>query len=454
NTTFCAEDATNSKGTTVETARTEWCTAAGDNDDNIFDVQCGALDRSGTAIAGTLDARLAACQNSLVSLGPKAPVNACVAESTMICGTATAPGSAPFSAICALVSRNPATGADIVPTQQAFCRLDETNNGLEICTDTIAAFCGPKDAPKATETAVFDGLCLGAEYLTAQRTYCSVTADFEDTNCDTTTQEGASASITVTLCDGREVGDTPHATVCGTDNVAAQETFCGLTHDTDPTACAATRTVACANTVGNNPFNEALCFETGNTFDAQRTARADDCRDGTLDKDNPAICPVAVNTCNGAPFGVDGAACDATVYANALIAFCTVGENIFDTRCETQSIAGTADARLARCAGPIADLGSSAASDNTTCLTESVAICGTETAPGTNAYAEICDDAARNANHGTLVAVRAAYCLANDRRPGCADDTDNNNAVTSGDFARGQAAPLNVDPTAENQFLE
>ncbi len=103
NTTFCAEDATNSKGTTVETARTEWCTAAGDNDDNIFDVQCGALDRSGTAIAGTLDARLAACQNSLVSLGPKAPVNACVAESTMICGTAEPQGlppSLPFAHLC------------------------------------------------------------------------------------------------------------------------------------------------------------------------------------------------------------------------------------------------------------------------------------------------------------------------------------------------------------------
>ena len=119
----------------------------------------------------------------------------------------------------------------------------------------------------------------------------------------------------------------------------------------------------------------------------------------------------------------------------------------------THGAAGAVNnARLARCAGPIADLGRSAV--DATCFTESVAICGTMTVEGTSPFAEICGDANRNMNHADLAAIQGFYCGNNARRPGCPDDTDNSGAVTSGDFARGQATPLRTDPTAESQFLE
>ncbi|MCA8834727.1 MAG: hypothetical protein K8953_06525, partial [Proteobacteria bacterium] len=252
--------------TAVTNAQVAFCTIG----DNIFDTRCAVADvNTAELVAGTRTARLAACQGSLVSLGPKAPVDACVAESTMICGTPGALGSAPFSDICEIDGRN-TNFAMIGDTQKAFCRVaGSDNNGNAICTPTIEATCGAKDAPIATTTAIFDGLCLGDEYEVAQRTYCSVTADVGATECDRT-QPDAAATIKETICNGDVVGDTPYADVCG-GNLAGRIAFCRLDHSEDPDGCSGTRDIACiAN--GGDPFDALLCMEDGNGYDDERQA--------------------------------------------------------------------------------------------------------------------------------------------------------------------------------------
>ncbi|MCH9664065.1 MAG: hypothetical protein K0U66_10495, partial [Gammaproteobacteria bacterium] len=417
------------------TARTAWCTVG----DNIFDTQCGA-DNDDT-YGATTAARNTACATTgdtpLTSVG----TNNCASRADAICGINSAAGTNPFAAICSVATQNVNHVATLLDSQRAYCR-DVANNPNEVCTSTIQAVCETGGNPITTTTAIFDGLCLGADYEAAQRTYCSVTAILDDTSCKDNMQ--GSLSVKDVVCNGDDVADTPYATVCGTDMMAVerQRAFCGLTDNSTATGCAATIAFACdETTTTGDPFH-VLCTAPN---EADRILRAESCRAGNVDS---KICNDVVNSCNNDdPFD---ASCDSTVYASALVAFCTVGDNIFDARCISEDIAGTAAARLARCAGPVTDLGSSAVA--ATCLDESVAICGTETAPGTNAYAEICNDPARNANHATLTAVQTAYCNANDRRFGCTDD--NAAAVTSGDFARGQAAPLSTDPTAESQFLE
>ncbi|MCA8834261.1 MAG: hypothetical protein K8953_04165, partial [Proteobacteria bacterium] len=249
---------------TITTAQEAFCTVG----DDIFDTRCGTLDRATEVVAGTNAARLLACQNSLVSLGPKAPVDACVAESTMICGTPGAPGSAPFSAICELDARN-TNFAEIVATQQEFCR-DSGNNAMGFCTDTIVATCGTKAEPLATTVGVFDGLCLGDEYLAAQRTYCIVTAVVDDASCRDNMQN--SLSVRDVVCNGDDVADDPYAAVCGDSNLAGRVAFCRLdTHSADPAGCAGTRDIACiAN--GGDPFDADLCMEDGNGYDDERQA--------------------------------------------------------------------------------------------------------------------------------------------------------------------------------------
>ena len=248
---------------TIATEQLAFCTVG----DDIFDTRCGTLDRATEVVAGTNAARLLACQNSLVSLGPKAPVNACVAESTMICGTPGAPGSAPFSAICELDARN-TNFAEIVATQQEFCR-DSGNNAMGFCTDTIVATCGTKAEPLDTTVGVFDGLCLGDEYLAAQRTYCIVTAVVDDASCRDNMQN--SLSVRDVVCNGDDVADDPYAAVCGDSNLAGRIAFCRLEHSEDPDGCSGTRDIACiAN--GGDPFDALLCMEDGNGYDAERQA--------------------------------------------------------------------------------------------------------------------------------------------------------------------------------------
>ena len=424
-------------GTTIAEARTAWCTVG----DNIFDTDCG--DDDADTFGATTAARQTACETTADAPLTSVGTNNCVSRADDICGTDGIEGDNPFAAICAVATQNVNNSANYLDAQQYYCSLT-ANNALQPCEATIAGVCGATDAPITTTTAIFDRLCLAAEYLAAQRTYCSVTALDGDTDCDKT-QPDATASIKDTLCDGTETTDTPHAMVCGTANLEQQRTFCGLTDNSAATGCAATIAFACdeATTTGN-PFH-VLCSDN----EADRILRADECRGG-----NSAgkMCDTAVDTCNGAPFT---AGCDAAVYVNALTAYCTEGDNIFDVQCVdgTHGAVGAVNnARLARCAGPIADLGRSAV--DATCFTESVAICGTMTVEGTSPFAEICGDANRNMNHADLAAIQGFYCGNNARRPGCPDDTDNSGAVTSGDFARGQATPLRTDPTNENQFLE
>ena len=387
----------------VTTAQETFCTG-----DNLFDTRCGALDRSGTAVGTTLALRATACLGTVASLGNKAPANACEAESAAICGTPTANGSAPFSEICEVNERN-TNFAGREAIQQTYCRV-VGNNALGACTPTIEKFCGPRSDPKVTETAVFNDLCLGAQYEAAQRTYCSLTAPETDGNCDTV-QTGETSSIKTLLCDGAQTTDNPYATVCGTSNVTAQRTFCGLnTHTEDPTACVGTRMVACDAETGN-PFIADLCFETGNTFGAARIKRADDCRDDGMNDNGDAVtCDSAVVTCNGAPFT---AGCDAAVYVNALTAYCTEGANIFDTNCaETTTgavdkIAGTLAARQKACEQTGDTLHVSVGTDR--CASRALAICGTDAALGTNPFAAICTVADQNVGNAATHADAIVY---------------------------------------------
>ena len=438
---------------TVVTERANYCTVG----DNIFDEQCGDADLYG----GTNAARQTACNT--IADAPLASVGAnnCVSRAEAICGDDDNAGDNPFAAICRVATQNINYFAELTESQQDYCGLPG-NNAETVCDTTVASVCAPGGTNLATNE-IFADICARATYNDAKVAYCSNVAMDGDTDCDKTIA-GAGGTIKAVLCDGTEVSDNPHATVCGTDNVAEQRTFCALDHSVagDPTACAATRTVACADTDGN-PFDTTLCFEENNIFDAQRKLRADACL--TEAKTGPDCTDVA--TCNAAPFGettpTSGVACSATIYAEARTMFCTVGADIFNTNCAEvalnaeDKIAGTQAARQAACAqsGATAHAGVGTAN----CVSRADAICGTNAIEGTNPFAFICSVATQNVNYSTdYLLAQDFYCLAAQGNLGNHECPN----VTSGDWLNsftGEDALAN-DPTGDadsatrnNEFL-
>ena len=112
---------------------------------------------------------------------------------------------------------------------------------------------------------LFDDLCAGADYTAERQTECRNNGLAEDGATN-----GKCATIKTTFCDGDDVGDNPHAPVCG-DNLTNQKRFCGLDNNAGVPNCLLTIATVCHVETGN-PFD---VFCSGNNND--RKTRADAC---------------------------------------------------------------------------------------------------------------------------------------------------------------------------------
>ena len=307
------------------------------------------------------------------------------------CGAVESPSlSTLFDALC--------LGTAYAPARQAECRNNIAN---EACTATITNFCGAVGA--ANTGALFDDLCAGTDYTPERQTECRNNGLAEDGAAN-----GKCATIKTTFCDGDDVGDNPHAAVCG-DNLTNQQRFCRLDNNAGVPNCLLTIATVCHVETGN-PFD---VFCSGNNDD--RKTRADACLAQTKTGNDCTT----VATCNTAPFG-EG--CDATIYATALEAFCTKGDNIFDGQCINGTHGEVTAARVSACSGAIAALPNDDASlCNKADL--SGAICGDgDSVVGSNSFADICKNETGNINYGTRKIAQEAFCRIGDiGRPECED---------------------------------
>ena len=290
-------------------------------------------------------------------------------------------------------------GTAYVPERQTECRNNINN---EACTTTITNFCGAVGA--ANTGALFDDLCAGAVYTAERESECLNNGLAEDGAAG-----GKCATIKTTFCDGDDVGDNPHAVICG-DNLTNQQTFCGLADNAGAPNCPMTIETACHVETGN-PFH-VLC--SGNNND--RKTRAEACLANTKTGNDCT----AVAACNRAPFG---AGCDATIYAGALEAFCTKGDNIFDGQCMDGTHGEVIAARVSACSGAIAALPTGVTASSCNHADLSGAICGDgDSVVGSNAFAEICESDTGNINYGMRKIAREAFCRIGDiGRPECED---------------------------------
>ncbi|MCA8834008.1 MAG: hypothetical protein K8953_02885, partial [Proteobacteria bacterium] len=177
-------------------------------------------------------------------------------------------------------------------------------------------------------------------------------ADNNDANRDTYCQNTAlpAAGATDGHCEDRKteicVTTTatatynPFAPLCRDDSGIAglRDTFCNLGEQSANTNCGADAAVLCAA----NPFGTKLgtaatidCT-TGNTYDGNRKAVVDACRNGDT-VPGGATCTVAINNCNANPFNptaFSGSVCDAAAFADAQVAYCVKPANAWHADCD------------------------------------------------------------------------------------------------------------------------
>ena len=383
---------------------------------------------------------------------------------------------------------------------------------INLCTEAANSFnplCGIFDEVAGTNKDRLGGITM------ARDTYCRETSDPADI-------DGNCVDIKDMFCDGADAGDKPHADVCGTDNVANQNKFCRISGKSTESECLGTVATIC-HVDNGNPF-DTICGESSHVDRATRcrqsmldtpvalptnatcdstvtlvclgngdtiTANPFDtlCGDESYDDDREAACrigeigrPACVDTIKkfcGVAGSVEvnklfNSLCtEGTTYDGDRTTYCTMGDTIFDPKCNDTHGAVTAarekecfrigsstypnqtcdtiisgacmtnvfkqttegtptnlctgdnrnsvayhSLRVTACEGEITNLpdGVPASACNDENL--SGAICGDADTLGSKPFAEICSDADGNFNYDVLTAAQQNACRLN----GNADD--------------------------------
>ncbi len=398
--------------------------------------------------------------------------------------------------------------------RETHCRLGTSNTG-GLCDGTIMTLCSINPFEERDRDG-FGSLCVDAgeskTYTNARKEECRIGTEMDgqaDQKCQ---------FIKVGICDGDDVGDSPYAPVCG-DNADNQVAFCRLSNHPMPVAkCVGTIATVCHVDTGD-PF-DTLCDTTYHAARATRCRQSeletgsvdlpigancdntitlacegngdtitanpfDDLCDDTYDNDREAACrptgtPPPGTDCSDTITNYCGDVGDVdtanlfdslctigTTYDGDRRTFCTMGETIFDARCDdthgdvtiaqkaeclktgsstynrgdvvcpglvTEACAnpftkqtkntdidlcmgdneGATDTyeniRSTKCKGAISALPEGV--DASACKTEELsgAICGDATTIGSNPFAPICSEADGNFNYAVLTDAQRNAC--------------------------------------------
>ena len=388
---------------------------------------------------------------------------------------------------------------------------------INLCTEAANSFnplCGIFDEVAGTNKDRLGGITM------ARDTYCRETTDPADI-------DGNCVDIKTAFCDGDDAGDKPHAAVCGS-NVANQNRFCRISGKSTESECLNTVATIC-HVDNGNPF-DTVCGESSHVDRATRcrqsmlgtpvalptnatcdstvtlvclgngdtiTANPFDtlCGDESYDDDREAACRIGeigrlacVDTIKkfcGVAGSVEvsklfNSLCtEGTTYDGDRTTYCTMGDTIFDPKCNDTHGAVTAarekecfrigsstypnqtcdtiisgacmtnvfkqttegtptnlctgdnrnsvayhSLRVTACEGEITNLpdGVPASACNDENL--SGAICGDADTLGSKPFAEICSDADGNFNYDVLTAAQQNACRLN-------GNADNDNCATT-----------------------